>query len=66
MAAQLATVRGALALDPGQQGGIKRVALSTITALASAAVLLLVLGGFFILGGSKLCEDIDCRTIHKR
>lgn len=45
--AELAAVSATLALNPGEQGGIERITLGAITALAGAAVLELFLGRLF-------------------
>ena len=44
MAAELATIGGALAFHPGEQGGVEGIALGAIAALPGAALLQLVFG----------------------
>jgi len=45
--AKLATVSRALALDPSEEGGIKRISLSTVAPLAGAANFTFLLGRLF-------------------
>jgi len=64
VAAKFAAVSGALAFDAGQQSGIEGVTLGTITPLAAAPMLSVLLGGLFHAGQSGCRDDDLCTNLY--
>lgn len=66
MPTERAAVGGALALDAAEQGGVERVALGAVAALARAAVPRFVPGGLAGHGGGGGGQGFRAASVHAR